>query len=70
MLPLFLLALKNLIGPLPQLPGGGAVVLRVSGGQLLGQRGGQPRVRHSQHGAGAAAQLKAQILFAVREIQP
>ena len=69
-LPLLPLPLKDPVGLLPELLGGGAVALRSAGGQLLGEGGGKAGVRQGQHGAGTPAQGEAQLCLGEGDLQP
>ena len=69
-LTLFPLALEHPVGLGPQLLGGGAIVLRVAGGELFHNGGGKARVAQSQHGAGGAAQAEAQLRLGGGHFQP
>ena len=66
----FPLALEHPVGLGPQLLGGGAIVLRVAGGELFHNGGGKARVAQSQHGAGGAAQAEAQLRLGGGHFQP
>ena len=69
-LPLLPLPLKDTVGLLAELLGGGAVALRGADRQLLGERGGKAGVRQGQHGAGAPAEGEAQLRLGEGDLQP
>ena len=68
--PLLPLPLEHPVRLFSQALGGGAVPLRVLGGQLLTHRGGEPGVGQRQHRAGGPPQGQAQPVLAAGELQP